>query len=137
MTTTDKFLTDIQRVIKHERADNGGRYDGRRACQRIADLFTSNNRDVTDLARSISDYWLNTYVLAAADINSEPSEENKSRLTAFQNFLDGETENAEAFTILTADDWETLRDFADDEAETMDLDRLQNMMSLILEHGAL
>lgn len=135
MNTTDKFLADIQRVIKHERADNGGRYDAKRACTRIADLFASNNRDVQDLARSIADYWLNTYVLASADLANEPGEENKARLTAFQNFLDGE--NDADYSVFTADDWETLRDFANDEAETMDLDRLQNMMSLILEHGAL
>ena len=134
MTTTDKFFADIQRVIKHERADNGGRYDGARACSRIADLFASNNRDVADLARSIADYWLNTYVLAAGDTASEPSEANSARLIAFQAFLDGE---ATGYDALSEDDWETLRDFVDDEADTMDLDRLQTMMSLVLEHGAL
>ena len=136
MTNLDKFLADIQRIIKHERADNGGRYDGARACARIADLFAQNNRDVADLARSIADYWLNTYVLASDDVAQEPSEENKTRISAFQHFLDGDSD-AEAYTALTGDDWETLRDFADDEAETMDLDRLQSMMSLVLDHGAL
>lgn len=137
MNTTDKFLADIQRIMKHERADNAGRYDGRRVCSQIADLFASNNRDVPDLARSIADYWLNTYALASTDPASEPSEENKARLTAFQNFLDGESDGGDSYAVLSADDWETLRDFADDEAATMDLDRLQTMMSLILEHGAL
>ena len=137
MTNIDKFLADIQRVIKHDRADNGGRYDGARACRRIADLFAQNNRDVADLARSLADYWLNTYVLSSADLENEPSEENRQRLSAFQYFLDGEAEGQEAFQALTADDWETLRDFVNDEAETMDLDRLQNMMSIVLENGGL
>lgn len=134
MTTVDKFLADIQRIVKHERADNGGRYDGARACTRIADLFAQNNRDVADLARSLADYWLNTYVLSSSDLASEPSDENKARLSAFQNFLDGQESG---YDVLSSDDWETLRDFVNDEAETMDLDRLQTMMGLVLSNGAL
>lgn len=136
MTTTDKFLADIQRIIKHDRADNSGRYDGARVCKRIADLFTQNNCDVANLARSLADYWLNTYVYASADLANEPSEENRARLTAFQSFLDGD-DAVEVYAAFTADDWETLRDFVNDEAETMDLNRLQSMMSLVLEYGAL
>ena len=136
MTNTDKFLADIQRIVKHARADNGGRYDAVQACTRIADLFAQNNRDVADLARAIADYWLNTYVLASAALSDEPSDDNKTRLTAFQDFLDGEA-TSDAYAVLSADDWETLRDFVDDEAATMDLERLQNMMSLVLENGAL
>lgn len=134
MNNSQKFLSDIQRIIKHERADNGGRYDGVKACKKIADTFALNNRDAGDLGRSIADYWLNTYVLASANTAEEPSEENIQRLSAFQNFLYGEDEG---FEILTDDDWETLRDFTDDEAETMDLDRLQALMSIILENGSL
>ncbi len=134
MNNTQKFLSDIQRIIKHERADNGGRYDGAKACQKISDTFALNNRDAGDLGRSIADYWLNTYVLASENLSEEPSQDNISRLSAFQCFLDGENEGME---ILTDDDWETLRDFTNDEAETMDLDRLQNLMSIILENGEL
>ena len=38
---------------------------------------------------------------------------------------------------MTGDDWETLKDFCDDEAENLDLDSLQNFMSIILDNGAL
>ncbi|MBP5283408.1 MAG: hypothetical protein J6Y93_01930 [Treponema sp.] len=135
MTTIDKFLSDIQKTIKYDRANNGGHYDAKRACTKIAELFASNNRNLGSLAVSISDYWLNTYILASSDPASEPSEENIARIKAFQCFVDND-EGAD-FSVLTADDWETLRDFVDDEAETLDLDALQNMMSLILDNGAL
>jgi len=135
MTTIDKFLSDIQKIIKYDRANNGGHYDSKRACTQIAKLFSNNNRNLGSLSVSISDYWLNTYVLGSEDLENQPSEDNIQRIKAFQSFIDNE-EDAD-FSILTSDDWETLRDFVDDEAETLDLDSLQNMMSIILANGAL
>ena len=135
MTTIDKFLSDIQKTIKYDRANNGGHYDVKRACTQISKLFASNNRNLASLAISISDYWLNTYVLASENLENEPSEQNIERIKAFQSFCDAD-EDAD-FSVLTDDDWETLRDFVDDEAESLDLDSLQNMMNLILQNGAL
>lgn len=135
MTTIDKFLSDIQRTIKHDRANNGGHYDAKRACTQIAKLFENNNRNLGALAVSIGDYWLNTYILASQDLANEPSEENTERIKAFQNFSDCDEEAD--YSILTADDWETLRDFVDDTAEDLPLDSLQAMMNLILQNGAL
>ena len=135
MSDSSKFLADIQRIKKHVRAENGGAYDGAKVCRQIAELFTNNNRNVQELARSVADYWLNSYVLASENLENEPSEENVARISLFQNFLDGDGD--EDYSIFTADDWETLKDFCDDEAENMDLDSLQNLMSIILDNGAL
>ena len=135
MTSIDKFLSDIQKTIKFDRANNGGHYDAKRACTQIAKLFANNNRNLGSLALSISDYWLNTYILGSEDLANEPSEQNIERIKAFQSFADSE-EDAD-FSVLTSDDWETLRDFVDDEAENLDLDSLQSMMNLILQNGAL
>ena len=135
MNTIDKFISDIQKTIKHDRANNGGHYDAKRACTQIAKLFENNNRNLGALAVSISDYWLNTYILGSADLANEPGEENIERIEAFQSFCDADEEAD--YSILTADDWENLRDFVNFEAETIDLNALQNMMSVILEKGAL
>lgn len=135
MTSIDKFLSDIQKTIKFDRANNGGHYDAKRACTQIAKLFANNNRNLGSLALSLSDYWLNTYILGSEDLANEPSEQNIERIKAFQSFADSE-EDAD-FSVLTSDDWETLRDFVDDEAENLDLDSLQSMMNLILQNGAL
>ncbi|MBQ8679749.1 MAG: hypothetical protein IJ530_08285 [Treponema sp.] len=135
MNSIDKFLSDIQKTVKYDRANNGGHYDAKRACTQIAKLFANNNRNLGSLAVSISDYWLNTYILGSSDLENEPSEENIERIKAFQAFVD--SDDSADFSVLTADDWETLRDFVDDEAENLDLDSLQNMMNLILQNGAL
>ena len=135
MTTIDKFLSDIQKTIKYDRANNGGHYDAKRACTQISKLFANNNRNLGSLAVSLGDYWLNTYILASGDLADEPSEQNIEKIKAFQSFCDADEEAD--FSVLTADDWENLRDFVDDEAENLDLDSLQNMMNLILQNGAL
>lgn len=135
MSDISKFIADIQRIKKHQRADNNGVYNGEKVCRQIAELFVTNNRVYKDFARSIADYWLNTYILSSAELQNEPNEDNLARITAFQNFIDGDAE--EDYSALNKDDWETLKDFVDYEAETMDLDSLQNMMSLILKNGAI
>lgn len=135
MTTIDKFLSDIQKTLKYDRANNGGHYDAKRACTQVSKLFSNNNRNLGNLAVSISDYWLNTYILASSDLANEPSEQNIEKLKAFQNFCDNAED--EDYSALSSDDWENLRDFVDDEAEDLDLDSLQNMMGLILQNGAL
>ena len=43
MSDISKFLADIQRIKKHVRADNGGKYDGRKVCEQISSLFASSN----------------------------------------------------------------------------------------------
>ncbi|WP_407426650.1 hypothetical protein [Treponema sp.] len=135
MNTIDKFLSDIQKTLKYDRANNGGHYDAKRACTQIAKLFSNNNRNLGSLAVSISDYWLNTYILGSDNLEYEPSEQNIEKIKAFQNFCDNAED--EDYSALSQDDWETLRDFADDEAENLDLDSLQSMMNLILQNGAL
>ena len=67
--------------------------------------------------------------------SSKPSEENLNRITAFQSFLDGDDEGE--YEVLNSEDWETLRNFVNLEAEDLDLDFLQSMMSIILSHDGI
>ena len=133
MSDISKFLADIQRIKKHVRSNNGGNYDGEKVCRQVADLFASNNRHIKDGARWLSEYWLNTYILTQSDLQNQPDEAAVSKLIAFQYFIDGNTD--EDFSCLTHDDWETLKDCADDIAEDVDLTLLQGMMSILLNQG--
>jgi len=135
MTTFEKFYSDVQKTIKYDRANNGGHYDGKRACTQICKLFNNYNKDVSEVSTQIADYWLNTYVLASEDVANEPSQLNLDRIRAFYSFMNNDV--SEILDVLTADDWENLRDFVNDCAETINLDALQNMMSVILDKGAL
>lgn len=135
MTAIEKFLSDIKRIVKYDRANNGGHYDGKRACTEIARLFERNNPNLGSLASSISQYWLNTYILASENPENEPTEENVTKIKAFQSFVDNIDD--EDLNVLTKDDFESLKNFIDESEEEIDLDTLQNMMGILLEKGAI
>lgn len=135
MTAIEKFLSDIERIKKHDRADNGGHYDAKRACTEIARLFERNNPNLGSLASSVSQYWLNTYILPSENPENEPTEENVAKIKAFQCFVDNIDD--EDLNILTKDDFENLKNFIDESEEEIDLDTLQNMMGILLEKGAI
>ncbi|MBQ7882592.1 MAG: hypothetical protein IJ312_07780 [Treponema sp.] len=134
MNSIDKFVSDVKKIIKHQRADNGGLYNGKIACEKICNLFELNNRSLGNIAHSISGYWLDKYIYNSADFSNEPTETNLNKLISFQLFPEGEKENLDN---LTEEDWTTLKEFVNFEAEDLPLDLLQEMMSLILEKGAL
>jgi hypothetical protein len=134
MTDIQKFTADIKKIIKFDRAENGGRYDGIRACVKVEDLFESNNRALGSLPHSLAEYWLDIYIRNSADPANEPSSDNIDRIAAIQTFLDGEREGTEC---LTKDDWKNLHELVDYEAEDLPLDVLEGMMGIILEQGAL
>lgn len=135
MTAIEKFLSDIKKIVKYDRANNGGHYDAKRACAQIAGLFERNNPNLGPLAPSISQYWLNTYVLPSENLENEPSEENVARIKAFQSFVDNIEDDD--LNILTQDDFENLKNFIDEAQEEIDLDTLQNMMGILLDKGAI
>ena len=133
MNDIQKFQADIKRIIKHDRADNGGSYDGVRASKTITELFVSSNKDCQGLAQSISELWLSK-ITSSANPAEEPSEDNLSWLYDVQEFLDG-TLSGE--TVLTKDDFVELRDLINYEGEDLPVDMLTTMMNTIMDHDAL
>ena len=133
MNDIQKFQADINRIIKHDRADNGGVYDGVRASKTIAELFISSNKDSQGLAQSISELWLSK-ITDSAKPDEEPTEANLSWLFDVQEFLDG---TLSGDTVLTKADFSELRDLIDYEAEDLPVDMLTSMMNTIMDHDAL
>ena len=133
MNDIQKFQADIKRIIKHDRADNGGVYDGVRASRTIMDLFVSSNKDCTGLAQSISELWLSK-VTSSTNPLEEPSETNQNWLFDVQEFLDG---TLGSDTVLTKDDFIELRNLIDYEAEDLPVEMITSMMNTIMDHDAL
>ena len=134
MDDIQKFLADVEKIKKHERADNGGRYDGGRVCRKISELFISNNRSLGELGASFSDYWMQTYVSHSNDPANEPSAANLDKLAAFQSLLDGD---ADGTSCLTNADFKELCDLVNYEAEDLPLDTLNQLMTIFVDKRAL
>ncbi len=133
MNAREKFYSDIERIKKHDRADNAGQYNGIRASRAVAELFEKQDRTLQSLSNSIASYWLSTYILNG-DPQTEPTEEHVTwicdALDLILNQLDGDP-------CFTREDWEELRDMINDEAGDLDLDLLTSLLGAVMDHGAL
>lgn len=139
MDIIEKFYADIKRTVKYDRANNAN-YDGIRASKEVSKLFVNQNRDIQELAQSIADYWVNSYIISSATPNTEPSEKNITWIGAAFALLDGDFENSasdEEKSIFTKKDWKELCSLVNYEAEDLPLDLLTSLMSSFTEHNAL
>lgn len=134
MTNIQKFFSDTKRIIKHDRADNNGTYDGSRCSKRIISLFESNLSQFPEIARSLGDYWFTTYIQPSSEINNEPTQEHLDWLANILSLFDGELEENHTFT---KQDWQEIRDTINYEAESLPLDFLSSIMNILLEQGIL
>ena len=133
MTDIGKFLSNIQRIKKHDRQNNGGNPDYNRIFRDLNSLFLRSTSCPADLARSVFEYWENEYIFNSQNQKEEPSEENSQKLAAMLAFLE---DSDEFQSVLTQKDWQELRDLVNYEAEDLPVDILQSLMRVLVEKGA-
>lgn len=133
MTDIGKFLSDIQRIKKHDRQNHSGNPDYNRIFRDLNSLFLRSTSCPADLARSVFEYWENEYIFSSQNQKEEPSEENSQKLAAMLAFLE---DSDEFQSVLTQKDWQELRDLVNYEAEDLPVDVLQSLMRVLVEKGA-
>ena len=133
MTDIGKFLSDIQRIKKHDRQNHSGNPDYNRIFRELNSLFLRSTSCPADLARSVFEYWENEYIFNSQNQKEEPSEENSQKLAAMLAFLE---DSDEFQSVLTQKDWQELGDLVNYEAEDLPVDILQSLMRVLVEKGA-
>ena len=133
MTDIGKFLSDIQRIKKHDRQNHSGNPDYNRIFSDLNSLFLRSTSCSADLARSVFEYWENEYIFSSQNQKEEPSEENSQKLAAMLAFLE---DSDEFQSVLTQKDWQELGDLVNYEAEDLPVDILQSLMRVLVEKGA-
>ena len=133
MTDIGKFLSDIQRIKKHDRQNHSGNPDYNRIFRDLNSLFLRSTSCPADLARSVFEYWENEYIFNSQNQKEEPSEENSQKLAAMLAFLE---DSDEFQSVLTQKDWQELRDLVNYEVEDLPVDVLQSLMRVLVEKGA-
>ena len=134
MTEIQKFKSDVQRTIKHERADNNGRFNSERAIQKIIALFIRTSSVPGNLSRAVAYYWKESCIDQSTEPQNEPTETNIQKLGAMLSFLEDADEDEE---VLTQEDWTELSDLVNYEAEDLPIEILQSLMSKIVSKGVL
>ncbi len=140
MDTIEKFYSDAKRIIKYDRANNAGAYDGFRASKQIGKHFISLYKDLGDLPYSIADYWEKTYIEQSTSTAEEPTEKNIIWLAAIIALLEGDFfQNASDLEkkALSHDDWKELCSLVNYEAEDLPLELLTSLMSVFTEKKVL
>lgn len=140
MDTIQKFYADVQRIIKHDRSDNGGNYDGLRASKTVAKHFIALQRGLGELPCSIADYWEQTYILPSLKQDAEPTVANITWLAAALSLLDesfAENATAEEKAAFSKKDWKELCDLVNCEAGELPIDLLTSLMAIFTEQKAI
>lgn len=133
MTDINKFLSDVEKIQKHDRQNNGGKSNYDRVKGDLRRLFERNAAAVGELADSVFEYWENEYIYRSADLAWEPNEDNRNRLAAYLAFLENSDEYQE---LISDDDWNELGRLVNFEAEDLDVDVLQDLMKILVSKGA-
>lgn len=134
MDNNSKFYADIQRILKYDRANNNGNFNPERACKEIAKRFSTSYKTFGALPEGISQYWLENKVLSSSDISKEPTEDTINWILDADDFLSAEKDKTYCFS---KKDWEEIRELVNAEACDLDINLLSDLMSIIVENGAL
>jgi hypothetical protein len=124
MNSTQKFDADIRKILKQRES----------ALSRVVEAFCGNFSHIQNLARGIGDYWLKKYIEPSASPNEEPTREHIDWLLDAFSFLSGDEDD---FTAITLDDWKEIRDIISCEADGIPLKTLTQLMSCVVDKGAL
>lgn len=100
--------------------------------QEAAALLERDARGLGTLSREVAQYWLNTSHLDECKGEEGIPEAAINRLCAMHAFLTGGDADD-----LNQDDWRELAGMVDDASEDLRVDTLTEMMSTLLERGAL
>jgi len=133
MDAIAKFITDVEKTIKHDRQNNNGKSDYSRFKKDVKNLFIRNTSSCGELPGSIYDYWENTYVYNSPNVAEEPTRENIERLSAFLGFLNNSRDDED---LLVQEDWDELGRLVGYEAEDLPIEVLQELMKIVVDHGA-
>lgn len=137
MTISDKFISDCKRIKKVERANAGNKYDEQVASiatEKIISLFERTSPKYGELPQSIAAYWNDSYINTSATPCEEPTDAHIEKLAAFLSFLFSEDDD---FAQISQDDWIEIADCINDEAGSLPIETLTQMMNVILERKAL
>lgn len=134
MTDVEKFTSDVAKLKKMDRHEHNNVNDYTRLSNPLADLFAKSSQVEKSLAGTIFDYWEKNYIWNQTDLSEAPTDSDVAKLSAFLAFLNNSDENAE---LVTDDDWKNLAELVNYEAEDMDIEKLTELMSILVDHHAL
>lgn len=132
MTSNEKFYSDIKKIVKNERNEDGT-LNLEVCAEKIINFFIRESTVPESLAGSVAAYWKSEYIDRSLEIENEPTQEHIEILCAFLSFLENSDEN---YDLISDSDWKELCTLVDCEAENLSIEVLQQLMSVLVEKNA-
>ena len=131
MTDIQKFASDVKKLIKMNRLQDGT-LNLDQACEKIIQQFERTSTVPASLSGSVASYWKTTYIDTSNEQENEPTQKHLDVLCGFLSFLENSDEN---FDLISNSDWKELSELVNCEAETLPIEILQQLMSILVEKG--
>ena len=131
MTDIQKFSSDVKKIIKMNRFQDGS-LNLEDTCEKIIGQFERASSVPASLSGSVASYWKTTYIDTSNEQENEPTQEHLDVLCGFLSFLETSDEN---FDLISNSDWKELSELVNCEAETLPIEILQQLMSILVEKG--
>ena len=131
MTDIQKFSSDVKKIIKMNRFQDGS-LNLEDTCEKIIQQFERASSVAASLSGSVASYWKTTYIDTSNEQENEPTQEHLDVLCGFLSFLENSDEN---FDLISNSDWKELSELVNCEAETLPIEILQQLMSILVEKG--
>lgn len=131
MTDIQKFSSDVKKIIKMNRFQDGS-LNLEDTCEKIIQQFERASSVPASLSGSVASYWKTTYIDTSNEQENEPTQEHLDVLCGFLSFLENSDEN---FDLISDSDWKELSELVNCEAETLPIEILQQLMSILVEKG--
>jgi hypothetical protein len=128
MTDLDKFYSDADRIVARAGAP-GGTAQARLAGE-LSRHFLIWARDYGDIAADLAAYWTERY---GASLATDAG--RKAAVEWFGSLLSLLSGSFAASMDFPDEDWEEIRNVISAEAESLDIDLLTTIMSVIVERG--
>ena len=131
MTDIQKFSSDVKKIIKMNRFQDGS-LNLEDTCEKIIVQFERASSVPASLSGSVASYWKTTYIDTSNEQENEPTQEHLDVLCGLLSFLENSDEN---FDLISNSDWKELSELVNCEAETLPIEILQQLMSILVEKG--
>ena len=131
MTDIQKFSSDVKKIIKMNRFQDGS-LNLEDTCEKIIQQFERASSVPASLSGSVASYWKTTYIDTSNEQENEPTQEHLDVLCGFLSFLENSDEN---FDLISNSDWKELSELVNCEADTLPIEILQQLMSILVERG--
>ncbi|MGL4982842.1 MAG: hypothetical protein ACRC4W_08335 [Treponemataceae bacterium] len=137
MIAVQRFQVDVKRALKKEWAKENSQ--ARERAKAVAEVFCFYLRNMHVIAQSLVDYWMSEYIEGSSNPEGQPTEQSivwlENMIYLFTEQID--QTNINILDTFSTKDWQEVHSLINAEAETLPIQTITFIMSIIVERKML